>query len=157
MSCVTIDADFLKVAGEDKGLFKDVLFVFAQDNPWRICLDKTGLAIQRYDDIISGSEILRLWLSMFNEKKESKCNIEIDPSIDNSGKHLFLNIACKSFDKILLVAEKETFVEDKSFIGANGIQIFLGSEMKDVLSAKNIQITYGDKSPIIVGNDNNCN
>ena len=50
MNRFTIDADFISLAGLDDNvdLLLDVLMVFTQDNEFRLCLDTSDIAFQKY-------------------------------------------------------------------------------------------------------------
>ena len=65
MNRFTIDADFISLAGLDDNvdLLLDVLMVFTQDNEFRLCLDTSDIAFQKYLNVSINSEAIRFWFN----------------------------------------------------------------------------------------------
>ena len=73
-------------------------------------------------------------------------------------KDLFLAIASEVYpNKRLLVGSKQAYYREREqIISTNGIHLLDASETKALLSSPNItQISYGNGSPNIYGNNNN--
>lgn len=161
MNRFTIAPDFLEYCAREAefDLFRNVLFVFTQDNQFKICMDKLGLADASYRCIIERSEIIRFWLEMLNCKSRNIECVAIPNVPYATQQDLFLEIAnAVPPKKRLVTSDKSLFDNWLDRISTDGITLFDGDEAKVDLQPKTItQISLGDGSPNIVGNQNQIN
>ena len=158
MNRFTISPDFLEFTANEEtcDYLLNVLLVFAQDNQFKLCLDKGGLARAQYEHIIQSHECLLFWIGMINRKSG---NIEAVPIAGHqyeSTQELFLAIANAVHpQKKLITSDKSSFAEWQDYVNNQGINLIDGDEAKGMLTHPTvIQISYGDNSPNINGNNN---
>jgi len=154
----TISPDFLEFSATEETCeyLLNVLFVFAQDNPYKLCLDKRGLARAQYERIIESHECLLFWIGMINMKSRNIETVEIAGHQYESTQELFLAIADAIYpNKKLITSDKSLFAEWQKYITLHGINLIDGDEAKGMLMQPTvIQISNGNNSPNINGNNN---
>lgn len=160
MSQYTVCTELVKHCGKPKNVkyLTNILFVFTQDNPHKICVDKGGFLLKEYKKIALKSESLRIWIDLLTNKKIPgvefiKINNNHKTTID-----LLLSICTNSYDKSFVVKTKQDYTELKELITKNEINLI----DKDVLIASfkeakyNItaneggQVSLGDNSPNLI-------
>lgn len=159
MNRFTVSNDFLTTYGNDCDVLVNILMTFIQDNPYKICVDDKGKALDCYQELAMQNEYIRTWIN-FMGKLGFKCAERICISNNNiaNEKDLFLAIASEVYpNKRLLVGSKQAYYREREqMISTNGIHLLDASETKALLSSPNItQISYGNGSPNIYGNNNN--
>ena len=158
MNRFTISPDFLVFSATEEtyDYLLNVLLVFAQDNQYKLCLDKRGLARVQYEHIIRSYDCLHLWIGMINRKSRNIETVEIAGYQYESTQELFLAIADAVHpNKNLITSDKSSFAEWQEYINNHGINLIDGDEAKGMLMHPTvIQISYGDNSPNINGNNN---
>lgn len=158
MNRYTISPDFLEFSATEESCdyFLNVLLVFAQDNQYKLCLDKRGLAHAQYENIIQSHERLLFWIKMLNLKSRNIETVQIVEHQFDSTQELFLAIAdavCPH--KKLITSDKSLFAEWQDNISNQGINLIDGDEAKSMLMHPTvIQMSFGDNSPNINGNNN---
>lgn len=161
MNRFTIDADFIGFAGlEDNiDLFLNVLMIFPQDNRFRLCMDSSDVTFNRYKELALESQAIRFWLSFLFEKKENRKYIDfitIKKKDYSDIKKLYIEIcnsSCSNQKKII-VDKKQSYGDFSEEISNSNIQLLDGYEAKEILNVKNIQISTGDNSPNVIGDNN---
>lgn len=164
MNRFTIDEDFICLAGlEDNiDLFLNVLMIFTQENPFRVCMDESDITFRRYKELALKSEPIRFWIRCLFEKQENRKYIDFiatDESISSDPKKLYIEIcnnSCSSQKKII-VDTKQSYGNLLSDISTSGISLLDGYEAKAILNTQNIQISYGNNSSNIIGDGNSIN
>jgi hypothetical protein len=164
MNRFTIDADFISLAGLDDNadLLLDVLMVFTQDNEFRLCLDSSDIAFQKYLDISLNSEAIRFWFHCLFESRQSRKYIDyitINRRTYSNGKQIYIEICNNSCSEMkrIIVAEKQSYNELIELLSDSKIQLLDGYQAKAILNMRNIQISMGANSPNINGNYNTVN
>lgn len=158
MNRFTISPDFLEFTATEEtcDYLLNVLLVFAQDNQFKLCLDKSGLAQAQYEHIIQSHECLLFWIRMINIKSRNIETVQIAGHQYESSQELFLAIAdAVQPNKKLITSNKSSFAEWQDYINNQGINLIDGDEAKSMLMHPTvIQISYGDNSPNINGSNN---
>lgn len=158
MNRYTLSPDFLVFSATEESCdyFLNVLLVFAQDNQFKLCLDKRGLAREQYDHIIQSYECLRFWIKMINMKSRNIETVQIAGNQYASPQELFLAIADAVHPhKKLITSDKSSFNEWQDFIDNRGINLIDGDEAKSMLIHPTVvQMSFGNNSPNINGNNN---
>jgi hypothetical protein len=154
----TISPDFLEYVAKNSSsdYLLNVLIVFAQDNQYKLCMDKRGYASSQYEKIIESSDHLRFWVNMLNNKKQNIEAVEISDKIYKDYQELFVEIA-KSVPpgKRLVTSDKSLYNRLQEEIAFHNVHLIDGDEAKVMMRAPiNVQISYGDNSPNINGNNN---
>ena len=155
MNRFTIDADFISLAGLDDNvdLLLDVLMVFTQDNEFRLCLDTSDIAFQKYLNVSINSEAIRFWFNCLFQNKQSRKRTYSDD------KQIYIEIcnnSCSAMKRII-VANKQSYSELMELLSNSEIQLLDGYQAKAILNVRNIQISMGANSPNINGNNNTVN
>lgn len=161
MNRFTITPEFLEATASDESydFFVNVLMVFAQDNKYKLCMDNIGLAYHAYAGIIRKYDCLQVWLKVLNSRKNKIEKVSI-PNVEYQDiRDLFLSIANEVLPyKRLLTSVKSSYNDKQEQIIQNNINLVDGNEAKDFLNQKVlqpiIQISNGDNSPNINGNNN---
>lgn len=161
MNRFTITPDFLEATASNGSydLFANVLMVFAQDNRYKLCLDNNGLAFRSYVGIIRKYDCLQVWVKVLNSSTNNIEKVSI-PNVEYEDvRDVFLSIANEVLPfKRLLTSVKSSYNDKQELIIRNKINLVDGNEAKDLLNQKVlhpiIQISYGDNSPNINGNNN---
>lgn len=160
MNRFVIAPDFLESIDEENNidLFLNVLVVFAQDNPYKLCVDSFGLADSIYTSVCEPSELLRRWISYLNSKSRNKEIVRL-PDEDNydSKQSLFLAISdAIPPGKRLVTSNKPSYNRWQGFITEHGISLIDGDEAKDQIQRTTVinQTSIGNNSPNIIGNLN---
>lgn len=161
MNRFTITPEFLEATASDESydFFVNVLMVFAQDNKYKLCMDNIGLAYHAYAGIIRKYDCLQVWLKVLNSRKNKIEKVFI-PNVEYQDiRDLFLSIANEVLPyKRLLTSVKSSYNDKQEQIIQNNINLVDGNEAKDFLNQKVlqpiIQISNGDNSPNINGNNN---
>lgn len=158
MNRFTISPEFLESCAQDPTCYYllNVLMVLAQDNQFKLCMDKGNLASSRYADIIRKSEPLQFWIKMLNLRTRNIEVVVIPKGTYSTNQDLFLAIANMVLPQKKLVTSNKSIYDDwqKEVIG-QGITLIDGDEAKSLMQAPPIiQISYGDFSPNIQGNQN---
>lgn len=161
MNRFTITPEFLEASAMDEGYyyFSNVLMVFAQRNSYKLCLDNRGFASQIYEEIIRKHECLRVWMKAMNCKPHCIENVSIPRNKYEDRRDLFLSIANEVQPlKQLITNSKSLYNNKKELITLNKISLLDGDEAIDILQMKTpqmlVQISYGNNSPNINGNNN---
>ena len=164
MNRFTIDADFISLAGLDDNvdLLLDVLMVFTQDNEFRLCLDTSDIAFQKYLNVSINSEAIRFWFNCLFQNKQSRKYIDyitIKKRTYSDDKQIYIEIcnnSCSAMKRII-VANKQSYSELMELLSNSEIQLLDGYQAKAILNVRNIQISMGANSPNINGNNNAVN
>lgn len=161
MNRFTIDADFISYAALDDNadLLLDVLMVFTQDNEFRLCLDSSNIAFQKYHNISLNSEAIRFWFRCLFEMKQSRKYIDyvtIRRKIHSNDKQIYIEICNSSCseNKRIIVDSKQSYSELNKLLLDSQIHLLDGYQAKTILNARNIQISMGNNSPNILGDNN---
>lgn len=159
MNRFTISPDFLEYAAtEESGdMLCNVLFVFAQDNRFKLCMDKGGRASVEYNSIIYNyREKLELWIKLLNIRPNCIETVTLTEDHFETHQDLFLAIASKINPyKRLVTSDKSFFNSWQDLVDCNGINLIDGVETKEMLrSTIVLQMSLGNISPIINGNNN---
>lgn len=158
MNRYTISPDFLDFSAAEENYYYllNVLLVFAQDNQFKLCLDKNGLAQVQYDRIVQSHECLLFWIKALNRKSRNIETVQIAGNQYDSTQELFLAIADAVHpNKKLITSDKSLFNEWQKFINDQGISLIDGDEAKSMLTHPTvIQLSIGNNSPNINGNNN---
>lgn len=160
MNRFTITSEFLEASALDKDydFFSNVLMVFAQKNQYMLCLDNKKIAYDLYEKIIRRHDCLRVWLEALNRKPHSIEEVSIGKKSYKDDRDLFISIANEVQPYKQLITSKKSLFNDKyKQIQKYKITIIDGDEAIEILKPKtsyNIQISLGDNSPNINGNNN---
>ena len=134
MSAYTICPKFIEFAKDNKRYINDILMVFVPDNSKTICIDNKEIILSEYDSIIRTDKDLTDWykfLTMYRESSFTK--VQIDDVVTN----LPFQICTNSYDKLLITDCMSNYLEIKSEIIKNGIELL----DKDVAK---VQLNYGN-------------
>lgn len=164
MNRFTIDADFISFAGKNENidLLLNVLLIFTLDNEFRICLDSSNIAFNKYSELSKDSESLRFWFNCLFRNTQNRRYIEyirINNNNCSNDKQLYIEI-CKnscSRSKKIIVNDKQAYLQFMKKLSNNNIELMDGFEAKRILNTNIIQITTGNNSPNIVGDGNTTN
>lgn len=158
MNRYTISPEFLELCAQDLtcDYLLNVLMVLAQDNQFKLCMDKGNLASSRYASIIERSERLRFWIQMLNMKSRNIEAVIIPNRAYTTNQELFLAIANKvPPEKKLVTSNKSMYDDWQDVVLEQRIMLIDGDEAKARMQAPTIlQISTGDHSPNIAGNNN---
>lgn len=160
MNRFTITPEFLEKLARDElyEYFSNVLMVFAQDNKYKVCMDDRGFAFKIYYDIILKYECLGVWIKAMNRKRNSFEQVSIPNKVFSDNRDLFLSIANELIPgKQLITSQKTLFNDISKIITENQITLIDGDEAIAILKSNNninYQISYGNNSPNINGNNN---
>ena len=158
MNRFTITPEFLEKLARDEifEYFSNVLMVFAQRNEYKVCIDNKGLAYQIYADIIMKYDMLQVWIKVMNGTRNSFEQVSIPDKDFSDNRDLFLSIANELEPRKQLITSQKTLFNDKSLIiTEKKITLIDGDEAIAILQPNNIiQISYGNNSPNINGNNN---
>lgn len=164
MNRFTIDTDFISFAGkkENIDLLLNVLIVFTLDNEFRICLDSSNIAFDKYIHVSENNERLRFWFNCLFDNSQNRRYIEyikVNKNNCSNEKKLYIEI-CKnscSIRKKIIVNNKQAYLQFMKKLSKNQIELIDGFEAKRILNSQIIQITTGNNSPNIVGDGNTIN
>lgn len=158
MNRYTIAPDFIEAAAENSYYLLNVLFVFAQDNRFKLCMDNMDLAYECYERIIRSHESIRFWMSMLNNSPRNIEIVQLKSGRYTDSQDLFLEIADAVVPyKRLITSNKALYHGKQDFIISHSVNIIDGDEAKDCLRSiqiNKVNITMGDNSPIVNGNNN---
>lgn len=155
MNRYTIAPDFVEMAAENNFYLLNVLIVFAQDNKFKLCMDNKNLAYKCYECLVRRYDSIRFWMSLLNNSSRNVEKIELKSGGYSDSQDLFLAIADAVVpNKRLITSDKSLFYGKQDFISNHGVNIIDGDEAKDYLQSVYINITMGDNSPIVNGNNN---
>lgn len=161
MNRFTIDVDFISFAGmkENFDLLFNVLMVFIQDNEFRLCLDSSNIALAEYNKIALESEAIRFWFKCLFETEQSRRYIDyikIEKQKYSHDKQIYIEICNCSYskNKRIIVANKQSYGELMDILSEKQINLLDGYEAKSMLNTRVMQISYGNNSPNINGNNN---
>ena len=155
MNRYTIAPDFVEMAAKNSYYLLNVLIVFAQDNRFKLCMDDKEMAYKCYESIIKRHESIRFWMSLLNNSSRNIEKIKLKSGKYSDSQDLFLAIADVVFpNKRLITGDKSLFNDKQNFINNHGVNIIDGDEAKDYLQRAYVNITLGDNSPIVNGNNN---
>jgi len=155
MSLHTLGQSILNISSEEFAhYFTNILLVYTQNNPHKICLDKDGLILEKYKSIACDNEFIRFWIKLVtNEKLPSIEYIQLKDY--NSSNDVFLEVCIKSYDKVLVVGSKQEYASDAKFIADNKITLVDKDDVVDILSMSKriIKIEAHDGSLVSLGNN----
>lgn len=158
MNRYTISPEFLESCAQDPSCdyLLNVLMVLAQDNQFKLCMDKGTLASSCYSRIIEGNEQLRFWIRMLNTKSRNIETVVIPDVTYQTNQDLFLAIADKvPPHKKLITSDKSMYDDWQEIVQGQGITLIDGEEAKTQMRAPIfVQVSIGDNSPNIIGNNN---
>lgn len=166
MAKYTICSEFINYIANEKelNLFSNVIMVFAQDNAYKVCIDKNDQIFSLYENIAMKSEIIRLWLKCMTTKKDINFEkIDIYDQDIKESKELFLYVCKSTFgEKTLIVFSTQDYIKYEKFISQNQIILLDKDEAKENLKPQNISykrcnITMDKNSPIVDGSQNKLN
>lgn len=161
MSQYTVCTELIKYCGKPENVkyLTNILFVFTQENPCKICVDDgEKLLLNEYKSIALNSESLRIWIDLLTNK--SIPGIEFI-KIDNNHKtitELLFSVCANSYDKNFVVKTKQDYFESKELILKNGINLidkdvfvddFKGAKY-NIIAKDGGQVSCGDNSPNII-------
>ena len=160
MNRYVISCDVLESIGNDtvsSDYYTDVLFVFAQENPYHIVIDNKNVLYNQYYEIGKKEGkcywMIRLWFETIIKKLNEKKKIfdPTDPEIDSQDNDILcLSLAKKIPNHYLITSSKQHF-ENKYPDESKKIKLIEGDEAKRNLNPQTIifdQKTDGEKSPI---------
>lgn len=154
----TITDDFLKAAAQDNDFFDNILFVFVQNNDWYMCIDKGGRMLAAYEPIAESNECLRFWFSRLSNSFKYVSSIDVDVDSSSSMMDVFIEVASKSYNKQLLVSDIGKYSSQKKCLEDKGVRLCCGTEIEQQMQSSIIQnsteISMGDNSTLILGNNN---
>lgn len=161
MNRYTISPEFLESCAQDPSCdyLLNVLMVLAQDNQFKLCMDKGDIAFSRYAGIIQRNECLQFWIQMLNIKARNIEAVVIPNRAYLTNQELFLAIANKvPPEKKLVTSDKSMYDNWLEDVIEQGIMLLDGDEAKVRMQAPIImQVSTGDNSPNIVGCQNTIN
>ena len=162
MNRYTISPDFLEHCAREKDyyLFLNVLLVFAQNNSYKICLDKSELAFNCYKNLIQKYDMLASWMKYLNDTPYNIEAVCIPDADYGTEQELFMAIAnAIPPEKKLVTFDKSLYTQRwLHFLTSNGIHLLDGNETEHKFRQLTIvQVSFGDYSPNTVGNQNTIN
>lgn len=155
MNQYTVSADFVEHCGPDnpcnRAHWLNVLIVFCQDRPCKLCLDDRRLALELYQKLGERYEPVRFWLqSLLNNTTKKTVIVRLPDGNYDDACTLFATIAARTIskDRKLIVQDKQKYSHLLAFIQDNDIRLLDGDEAKSLLAPPVIQ-------QYINGNNNN--
>lgn len=155
MNRFTIMPEFVNECKLSDYYFEVLAYFPMKTNPFKICMDNKGLAANEYEKLAKESELILRWISSLNDHANNIYKVNLEHSSYDSVIDLFLAISNHVLpSKQLITSDKAIFNEYTQFIQDNQIQLLDPDQAASILNSRVIQLSYGDNSPNIIGNNN---
>lgn len=156
MTRFTIMPEFIEGCVSNQYFFEVLCYFPMRTNPFKVCLDNRQLAYRIYAELARNSEMIYHWIQALNNTGNCIYKVNLENDEYQNENELFLAIANQvSPSKLIITSDKALFNDDMQFVSDNGITLLDPDEAAQRLSPTVIQISYGNNSPNIYGNNNN--
>ncbi len=121
MSSYTICPKLVEYCGDEPEYLFNILYVFYQRNPYKICIDKDGKLLEEYSEIAKKNHLLSAWISAMANNTQYIESIDIkNPCLDNE---TALSICTNTFEKNLAIKSTHDYINFKEVIKEHQIKL----------------------------------
>jgi len=161
MATFTLCSKLVKHCSQNHKYVSNILYVFFQENEFKIALDNSDAIIKAYKEILKSDDKyyvdVKRWIEIISFQEDS---YEMVKNVEKfkTEPELFIHICHNTFDKKLLVESKQDYLQYSSDILSKKLNIYDKDDGITELSKpktinKIIQQSFGDNSPNIAVNE----